>query len=107
MKHENYTLVFDEVILKQLKKLAKDKVTKSIISKMLDKIEEKGPKAGKLIDSKWLLFEVKEKKPPIRLYYKIVESFKEAYVFEYGMKTSHKKQQKTIEKIKKKDKLKS
>ena len=37
----------------------------------------------------------------------IVKSNKEAYIFEYEMKTSHKKQQKTIEKIKKKDKLKS
>ncbi len=103
---KKYTLIFDEVILKQLNKLAKDKATKRIISKMLDKIEEMGSFAGKLLDSKLALFEVKANHPPIRLYYKIVEATKEAYVFEYEMKTSQEKQQKTIEKIKQKEKLK-
>jgi len=99
----NYKLIFDEVILKQLKKLEKDFHTKEIISKILDKIEELGPYAGKLIDSRLYLFEVKRKKPPIRLYYKIVEEKKEAYVFEYEMKTSTKKQIETINKIRFKD----
>ena len=35
----NYVLIFDEVILNQLKKLEKDKHTKEIVSKILDKIE--------------------------------------------------------------------
>lgn len=98
----NYTLIFDEVILKQLKQLEKDRSLKNRISKMLDKIEEMGPLAGKLLDSKLSLYEVKSKTPPIRLYYEIVENEKKAYVFEYEMKTSEKKQSKTIEKIKKK-----
>jgi len=97
-----YTLVFDVVILKQLKKLGKDKSVRDILSKMLDKIEEKGSRAGKLLDPKLSLFEVKNKRPPIRLYYKIVETMTEAYVFEFEMKTSAKKQQKTIGKIKRK-----
>ena len=96
----NYNLVFDEVILKQLKKLERDIRTKQIISKILDKIEELGPDAGNLIDSRLKIYEVKRKHPPIRLYYKIIEEKKEAYIFEYEMKTSHKKQQNIINKIK-------
>ena len=94
-----YKLVFDSVILKQFKKLGKQKPVREMLSKMLDKIEELGPLAGKIIDSKLALFEVKAKRPPIRLYYKIIEERKEAYVFEYEMKTSQERQDRTIEKI--------
>tara|TARA_Y100000310_G_C20692845_1_gene823476 strand:- start:761 stop:1072 length:312 start_codon:yes stop_codon:yes gene_type:complete len=102
MKNEKFEIKFDEIILKQLKQLEKDKETKERISKMLDKIEENGPNAGKILDSNLSLYEVKTKKPPIRLYYQIEE--KKAYVFEYEIKTSKKKQQNTIKKIKKKSK---
>ncbi|MEK6952621.1 MAG: hypothetical protein AABX29_06415 [Nanoarchaeota archaeon] len=95
----NYNLVFDGVILKQLKKLEKDARTKEIVSKILDRIEEVGPDAGNLIDSRLKIYKVKRKHPPIRLYYKIIEEKKEAYIFEYEMKTSHGKQQDTIDKI--------
>ncbi len=98
----NYTLVFDWVMLEQLKKLEKDAHTKEIISKILDKIEELGPNAGNLIDPRLKIYEVKRKHPPIRLYYKIVEEKKEAYIFEYEMKTSSEKQKETINKIKSK-----
>ena len=105
---ENYNLVFDEVILNHLKKLEKDACTKEIISKILDKIEELGPDAGNLLDSRLKIYEVKRKHLPIRLYYKIVEEKREAYIFEYEMKTGHKKQQDTINKIRyKSEKLKS
>ncbi|MFH0954590.1 MAG: hypothetical protein V1777_00605 [Candidatus Micrarchaeota archaeon] len=100
----NYVLVFDEVILGQLKKLGKDKPTRELLSKMLDKIEENGPMAGKLLDSRLHLFEVKAMHPPIRLYYKINELAKEAYVFEFEMKTSPEKQNRTIAKIREKSK---
>ena len=75
----NYLLVFDEVIIKQLKKSAKNNQVKEILRKMLDRIEEKGPDAGKLLDSH------------LRIY--------EMYIFEYEMKTSEQKQQSTIERI--------
>jgi len=39
-----YKLVFDEIILKQLKNLEKDKALQKIISKILDKLEEKAMK---------------------------------------------------------------
>jgi len=97
---ESYTLVFDNVILNQLKKLGKDVHLRKIISKMLDKIEILGPRAGKLLDTRLQLYEIKMKHPPIRLYFKILEAKKEVYVFEYEMKTSQEKQKKTIKKIK-------
>jgi len=67
---------------------------------MLNRIEESGPMAGKLLDSQLSLYEVKAMRPPLRLYYKIVEEAKEAYVWEYEMKTSQGKQHKTIQRIK-------
>lgn len=47
-----------------------------------------GSNARKLIDSNLSLYEVKAKKPPIRLYYEIEEKQKKAYIFEYEIKTS-------------------
>jgi hypothetical protein len=93
-----YQLVFDSVILSQLKKAGKDQKTREILSKMLDKLELVGPYAGDLIDSKLLLYEVKNKHPPIRLYFKLKGS--QVMVFEYEMKTSQTRQQNTINKLK-------
>ena len=69
---------------------------------MLDKIELLGPNAGKLLDSKPFLYEVKYKHPPMRLYFKPKVNSNEIYIFEFEMKTSEKKQQKTITKLNKK-----
>ena len=66
----NYTLVFDDVMVKQLKKSAKNQHIKEILTKMLDKLELSGPDAGELLDSQLFLYEVKIKHPPIRLYYR-------------------------------------
>ncbi len=95
----NFELVFDEVILSQLKKAGKNKQIKDILSNMLDKIEEHGPRAGDLIDSHLFIYEVKNKKPPIRLYYKHVKNSNKIYVFEYEIKTSEEKQRNTIFKL--------
>jgi len=100
---EKYSLVFDEIIIKQLKKEAKNNNIKQILSKMFDKLEIVGPYAGELLDSKLFIYEVKNKHPPIRLYFKHKKETDEIYVFEFEMKTSEEKQQRTIEKIK--DKL--
>jgi|SRR3989344_7236579 mRNA-degrading endonuclease RelE of RelBE toxin-antitoxin system len=97
-----FKLIFDDLIIKQLKLAAKNKQIKDLLSKILDKIEEKGSEAGKLLDPKLSIFEIKLKHPPIRVYYKCNRSNNEIYIFEYEMKTSKEKQQKTIEKIKKK-----
>jgi len=95
-------LVFDDVMLRQLKKAAKDQQIKSILSKMLDKIELLGSLAGDLVDSKLRIYEMKMKHPPIRLYFKPNADTDEIYVFEYEMKTSKKKQKKTIDTLRKK-----
>ncbi|MBS3156235.1 hypothetical protein J4413_03315 [Candidatus Woesearchaeota archaeon] len=97
-----YNLVFDEIILKQLKDLSKNKGLKEIISKILDKIEELGPNAGNLLDSKLHIYEIKRKSPPIRLYFKHNLTTEEIYIFEYEMKTSTKKQKETILRLKRK-----
>jgi mRNA-degrading endonuclease RelE of RelBE toxin-antitoxin system len=97
-----FKIIFDEVMLKQLKTLGKNQELKVRISKMLDKIEELGPRAGKLLDSRIRIYEVKSMKPPIRLYYKHVRNTDEIYVFEYEIKKSSKKQSMTIERLKEK-----
>ena len=99
MGDARFRLVFDDVMVKQLKKAAKNSSVKQILTKMLDKIEETGPAAGKLVDSKLFIYEIKSKHPPIRLYFKHNLATNELYVFEYEMKTSESKQQKTIDKI--------
>jgi hypothetical protein len=95
-----YQLIFDSVILKQLKKAGKDHKTREILAKMLDKLELIGPYAGELIDSRLLLYEVKSKHPPIRLYFKLKGS--QILVFEYEMKTSPEKQHDTINNLRRK-----
>lgn len=98
--NQKFLIIFDEVMLSQLKKLGKNQELKTRISKMLDKIEVMGPRAGKLLDAKLSIYEVKSKRPPIRLYFKHVKNTNEIYVFEYEIKTSAERQWDTIEKLK-------
>ncbi|MBI2207968.1 hypothetical protein HYU50_00570 [Candidatus Woesearchaeota archaeon] len=98
----NFKIIFDDVMLSQLKQAGKNKQVKNILSKMLDRIEELGPVAGKLIDSHLHIYEIKSKHPPIRLYFKHIMGLDNIYVFEYELKTSEEKQRKTIFKIKRK-----
>ncbi len=97
-----YTLVFDDVMVKQLKKAAKNQHIKEILTKILDKLELSGPDTGELLDSQLGIYEVKIKHPPIRLYFKHNKPTNEIYVFEFEMKTSPEKQKTTIIKIKRK-----
>lgn len=99
---KHHTIVFDDVIIKQLKKAAKNQHIKEILAKMLDKLENSGADAGELLDSQLFIYEIKIKHPPIRLYFKHNKQNDEIYVFEFEMKTSHGKQQATIEKVKQK-----
>ena len=98
----HFTLVFDDVMTKQLKKAAKNQHIKEILTKMLDKLELSGPDAGELLDPQLSLYEVKIKHPPIRLYFKHNKTTNEIYAFEFEMKTSPEKQKATIIKLKKK-----
>ena len=95
----NFPLVFDDVMIKQLQKAAKNQQLKEILRNMLDELEEKGQQAGKLLDSHLFIYEIKNKHPPIRLYFKHNNQTDEIYVFEFDMKTSQERQQITIEKI--------
>ena len=95
-----FRTVFDDVILKQLKRLGEKEEIREILTNMLNKIEELGPRAGELIDSKLFIYEIKNKRPPIRLYFKHVKDSCDIYVFEFELKTSEKKQKKTIDKLK-------
>ncbi|MBU0456524.1 MAG: hypothetical protein ABH824_01605 [Nanoarchaeota archaeon] len=92
-------------MIKQLKRAAKDLRIKEIITKWLDKIELDGPLAGKLLDSKIHLYEMKTANPPLRLYYKYNETTNEIYVFEFEMKTNPKKQKETIGKLRHKSRF--
>ncbi|MBI2653753.1 hypothetical protein HYX02_02975 [Candidatus Woesearchaeota archaeon] len=96
---KKYTLVFDDVIIKQLKKVAKNQHIKNILTKMLDKLEYSGADAGDLLDSQLFIYEIKNKHPPIRLYFKHKRQTDEIYIFEFDMKTSQERQQSTIEKV--------
>ena len=99
---KKFELVFDDIMLAQLKKLGENAQLRSLISKIFDKMEKLGPRAGELVDSHLFIYEIKMKNPPIRLYYKHTKETRELYVFEYEMKTSEEKQQKTISKLQRK-----
>jgi len=98
VRDKTYEIKFDDVILNQLADV--NESIKKILSKMFDKIEEKGPRAGKMIDSKLFMYEMKNKRPPIRLYFKHLKDSKDIWLFEYEMKTNKKKQKRTIGRIK-------
>ena len=97
---KKYTLIFDSVIKKQFLKL--DKPIKNIFSNIFDKMEIMGPLSGVLIDSKLHLYEIKMKRPPLRIYFRHLIDTNELELFEFQMKTSVKKQKKTINKIRNK-----
>ena len=99
---KQFKLIFDEVMIKDLKQAAKNEHIKSIIISMLDKLESFGPDAGKLLDSKLFLYEIKNKHPPIRIYFKPKKGTSEIYVFEFEMKTSPEKQKDTIKELREK-----
>lgn len=86
-----YQLIFDKVILKQLKKAGKTKKIRDILSKMIDRIELLGPQTGKLLDAKLRLYEMKNEKPSIRLYYKPYNG--KVLLFEFEMKKSENRQE--------------
>ena len=100
-----YELIFDRIVVRQLRKSCKDGQVRLIISKMLDKLEIVGPLAGKLLDPKIMLYEMKNISPPIRLYFKEMKGQNKLYVFEFEMKTSQLKQKKTISRLRSKSKV--
>lgn len=94
-----YQLIFGESIFKKLKKLEKQKDIRELVSKMLNKIEENGPKSGKLLDPILHLYEVKSKKPPLRLYFQIIFEGNKAEIIDFEMKKSSENQKSLLKKI--------
>jgi mRNA-degrading endonuclease RelE of RelBE toxin-antitoxin system len=96
----SYTLIFSKDLLKNLKKLAKDVHTKHILVKMLNKLETKGPSIGILLDSRLRLHELKNKRPPLRIYYWPIPNTDKILVFLSENKTNQRRQQETIDLLK-------
>ena len=99
MEEKRYQLVFDEVMKKKLEKAITKSSNRDIIKQWLDKLEQQGPNAGKLLDNHTWLYEMKNKHPPLRLYYHFGRETGKIILFELETKTSEKKQQNTINKI--------
>ena len=97
---KKFELLIDESCKKKIEKIRYKKIGK-IISKWLNEIEVKGEKAGKLLNSKFHLYEKKISKPSLRLYYQIILKKNKAYIINFEIKKSKEKQNKLIEKIKK------
>ena len=51
-----FTLIFDEVLLKQLKKAGKNAEIRRALSRMFDRLELLGPSLGNLIDTQLHLY---------------------------------------------------
>ena len=96
-----FELVFDEVMIKQLQKAARNQQVKDVLVRLLDRLENLGPDAGELLDSKLFLYEMKSIRPPVRLYYKHNIHKNEIYVFEFEMKISPLNQKRTITRLRK------
>ena len=92
-----FLTVFDQIVKERLEKIIQKTGFKNIIQSWLDDLEVKGPDAGKLLDNHVWLYEMKSKRPPLRLYFYHQKSTNKIIIFEIEMKTN--KQQKTINKL--------
>ncbi len=96
---EKYLVVFDEEVKNNLQKLIFESNNRNLIRRWLDELEKIGPAAGKLLDNHFWLYEMKNKHPPLRLYYYFQKTEHKIIIFEVEMKTNVKKQENTITKL--------
>ena len=94
-----YQTIFSDEMVKQFRKLSRNNDVKRLLSKMLDLLEERGPTAGNLLDSRLHLYELKQGSPSLRLYYRPREGTNKIDVFEYEIKKRKKQQNQTIAKL--------
>ena len=66
---KRYEVVFDEVVKVRLQKVIVESEYRDIIKGWLDDLEAGGPASGKLLDNHIWLYEMKSKRPPLRLYF--------------------------------------
>ena len=99
MSEKRFTVTFDEHVKETMEKALVKGNAREIIKHWLDRLEEKGPDAGKLLDSHFWIYEMKNKHPPLRLYYHYQHFPEKIIIFELDMKTSEQKQNITITKI--------
>ena len=95
----NYTVVFDDVIKESFEKAIMEGNIKTIFKQWFDDLETLGPNAGKLLDNHVWLYEMKNKHPPLRLYYHYQKALNKIIIFDFEMKTSEKKQNQIIKKL--------
>lgn len=93
-----YKIEFDKKSLKNIKKLSKVEGIKTLLSKIFDSIEAKGTHTAKCLDSKLNLYEIKRKKPAIRVYFYLRKST--ITIVEAKVKKSLRTQSKLIQRIK-------
>lgn len=96
---KRYMVVFDEVVKEKLQRIIEQSSYRKIVKSWLDDLEDKGPNAGKLLDNHVWLYEMKNKHPPLRLYFHHQKFAEKVLIFEVEMKTSEKRQRKTIDKL--------
>ncbi len=94
-----YLVVFDEEVKKNLEKLILGSNNRQLIRRWLDELENNGPTAGKLLDNHLWLYEMKNKHPALRLYFYFQKTENKIIIFDIEMKTSFKKQENTITKL--------
>ncbi|HLC75107.1 MAG TPA: hypothetical protein VJH88_04605 [Candidatus Nanoarchaeia archaeon] len=94
-----FEVVFDETVKTKLEKVIQQSEIKIIIKRWINELEEKGQDAGKLIDNHIWLYEMKNKHPPLRLYFHHQKASNRIIIFEFEMKTSEKKQEKTVKRL--------
>lgn len=92
-----FKLHFTKKATKQLLKLSKNKSVFEILQTAFDSLEEKGADVGKLLDVKTGLFELKRKRPPLRIYYGVEMS--KVIIIEIEFKKSTRGQNVLISKL--------
>lgn len=95
-----YEVSYDPKFEKQFDKISKNKHLVDLLSKLIKRIRLLGPDAGKLIDAKMSIYEIKMKRPPLRLYFWYRLALQDIYIIEYQLKTSKDAQRKVIDNIK-------
>lgn len=95
-----HNVVFDDIMKKHWCKYNRNYEVKIAIRSMVHSLKIEGINAGRCINVKLQLYEIKRKRPPLRLYYQPIAD--EILLLACEMKTNKKKQQSLIDSLLKK-----